>query len=93
MKRTKVTLSVDEDTLREAKSYLAGKDHTLSRVLEEALRELLSSNQLQGIATKLGVNVKYVSYDEVARARPTGIDAGRIVREMRDAREKVLPGQ
>jgi hypothetical protein len=86
MGKTKVTLSVDEELLREAKGYLAERNLTVSGTLEKALSEMTASALVEKVAANLGEKLGYVGYDEVPRRRPKGRDAARAVREAREER-------
>ena len=50
MGKTKVTLSVDDDLLRESKAYLAEKNLTVSGTLEKALSEISISSVVERMA-------------------------------------------
>ncbi len=86
MGKVKVTLSVDDELLSESRSYLAGKKLTISGTLEDALSEISMNDVVEKIAARIGANLEYVSFEEVARRRPKGKDAAKAVREARDAR-------
>ncbi len=65
-----MTLSVDDETLRESKAYLAEKGMTVGDVLQNALSEMAVSSVVEKVASSLGVKLGYVGYDEVPRRRP-----------------------
>jgi hypothetical protein len=91
MGKTKVTLSVEEELLREARAYLVERHQTISGTLERALSEISSSVLYDRIATSLGGRrLEYVGYQDVPRRRPKGKDSARAVREARDARSKAV---
>jgi hypothetical protein len=90
MGKTKVTLSVDEDLLRESKAYLAEKNLTVSGTLEKALSEMAVSSVVEKMAANLGEKLDYVGYDQVPRRRPKGRDASRVVREARGERTNAI---
>ena len=92
MGKSKVTLSVDEELLREARGWLAERDLTISGTLEQALSEVSASALAERVAERLGGGkLQYVGFEDVRRRRPRGLDAARAVREARDARAEVLP--
>jgi Family of unknown function (DUF6364) len=90
MGKTKVTLSVDEEILREAKAYLAERNLTVSGTLEKALSEMKASALVEKVAANLGEKLGYVGYDEVPRRRPKGKDAARAVRGSRGERARAV---
>ncbi len=91
MGKIKVTLSVDDELLRESKAYLAEKNLTVSGTLEKALSEMAVSNIVERVASNLGEKLGYVGYDQVPRNRPKGKDAARVVREARGERASAVP--
>lgn len=93
MAKTKLTLSIDEELVREAKAYLARKNQRISPLVEDYLRSLVTVAAVERMMDELGIKRKYVSFEEVMRNRPLGGNAGKMVREMRDEREKGLSRQ
>ena len=81
-----MTLSVDEDLLRESKAFLARKNLTVSGTLEKALSEMTALGLAESVAVGLGGRLGYRGYDEVPRKRPKGKDAAKAVREARERR-------
>ena len=68
-----VTIRLDDDLLREAKTYAAATDRTLTRLIEDALSKLLVGRTTLIIAHRLST---------VRRAdRLVVVDRGRIVEE------------
>lgn len=91
MGKAKVTLSVEEELLREAKAYLAERRQTISGTLEGALAEISASVLYDRVAASVGGGkLEYVGYEDVPRTRPKGKDAAKAVREARDARSKAV---
>jgi len=90
MGKTKVTLSVDEELLRESKAYLAEKNLTVSGTLERALSEMAVSGFAEKVAANIGEKLDYIGYDQVPRKRPKGKDAGKIIREARGERASAI---
>lgn len=85
-----MTLTVDEELLRESKAYLAEKSLTISGTLEKALSEMAASGFVEKVAEDLGEKLGYVGYDQVPRERPKGKDATRAVREARRERASAV---
>jgi hypothetical protein len=91
MGKVKVTLSVDDELLRESKAYLAAKDLTVSGTLEKALSGMaVSSVVVEQVASNLGQKLGHVGYDEVPRTRPKGKDAAEVIREARGERASAI---
>src|SRR4029077_5764966 len=90
MGKTKVTLSVDKELLRESKAYLAANNLTVSGTLEKALLEMGTSGLAETVAANLGEKLEYVGYDQVPKRRPKGKDATRAIREARGERASAI---
>ena len=90
MRKTKVTLSVDEELLRESKGYLAEKNQTVSGTLEKALSEMAVSRFVERVAASFGGRLGYIGYDQIPKKRPGGKDAARAVREARVGRTSAI---
>lgn len=90
MGKIKVTLSVDDELLRESKAYLAEKNLTVSGTVEKALSEMTISNVVEKVASSLGKKLGYVGYDQVPRKRPKGKDAAKMIREARGERASAI---
>ncbi len=90
MVKTKLTLSIDEELVREAKAYLARRKQAVSSAVEGFLVSLVTVGAVEKIMDELSIERKFVSYDEVVKNRPAGGDAGKVVRGQRDEREKSL---
>lgn len=90
MGKIKVTLSVDDELLRESKAYLAEKSLTVSGTLERALSEMAVSKVIENVASNLGEKVVYVGYDQVPGRRPKGRDAAKTIREARGERTSAI---
>ena len=90
MAKRKLTLSVNEDLLREVKNALAGRGKTLSEAVEELLELMLASRWIEKLAKSLKLgDLLPLDPLEIPRQRPKGLDAARVVRELRDGR---VPG-
>ena len=90
MGKTKVTLSVDEELLRESKAYLVERNMTVSGTLERALSEMTLSGFVEKVAANLEGRLGYIGYDEVPRKRPKGKDAAKAVSEARGERANAV---
>ena len=87
MAKTKVTLSVDEEVLREARSTTVKRKISLSAAFENLLKSF-TKRKIEEMATSLGLSTRYVSFEDVARVKKRGGESGKAVRAMRDEREK-----
>ena len=92
MPRAKVTLSVDEEVLREARPNMVKKGVSMSAAFEEALKSFTTKYELTKLAEALGIKVEYVSYEDVIRRRKKGGDSGKLIRRMRDDRANRISG-
>lgn len=93
MPKTKLTLSIDDKLILEVKAYLAKRDRGISEVVELFLRDLVTEKELVSMMDALGIEQKYISYEDVVRRRPGGLEASGMVRETRDGREKSISRQ
>ncbi|MEM0160003.1 MAG: hypothetical protein QXV17_11865 [Candidatus Micrarchaeaceae archaeon] len=90
MTKIKVTLSVDKETLMEARSKMIKQGLSLSAAFE---RLLMSSTkyQLLKLAKDLGIEIRYISFGDVIKRRAKGTaSSGKIIRAMRDERERYI---
>ncbi len=88
MSKIKVTLSVSEEVLREAKAGAAMSGESVSGMIEEFLRSITKYG-IEEMMGELGIEKEYTSFESVIRSRskaPKGMSAEKIIREMRDAR-------
>lgn len=87
MGKRKLTLSVEEDLLEEARRAVASEGGSLSGVVEEYFEYLVSAKWVNALADELGIGgLEPTMASEVPRLRPPGLDAARVVRELRDGR-------
>ena len=87
MAKRKLTLTVDGSVLKEVKSVLAGQGFSISRVVEEFLESLLASRWLEELADDLGYeSLLPLDPSKIPVDRPRGMDAAKVVRELRDGR-------
>jgi len=94
MGKKKLTLSVSEDLLREVKLLASGEGRSLSSIVEEYFEYLVSSRWIDVLAEELGLGkLEPTAESEIPRQRPSGLDAAKIVRELRASRgERILRG-
>ena len=94
MGKRKVTLSIEEEVLREAKVIASLEGKSLSGLIEEYLESLAASQWLKRLAASIGMEgLEPTSEDEVPSRRPRGLDAAQAVREARRSREdRILHG-
>lgn len=86
MSRRKLTLSIDENIIREIKAILASEGSSLSSVVEEFLGSL-TSRWLEEMAEDLGLgSLDPLDPAEIPSSRPEGYDSARVVRELREQR-------
>ncbi len=87
MGRRKLTLSIDEDLLKEVKSIFTRKGVSISRVVEEFLESMMASKWLEELANALGYeSLTPLDPFKIPVNRPDGVDAAKVVRELRDGR-------
>ncbi len=93
MVKRKLTLTIDEDILLEAKSVLSGEGVSLSQLVEEYLRFVSSTKWIDEVAEELGMGeLELITDAEVRSSRPRGADASKAVREVRERRLEVMLG-
>ena len=94
MGKRKVTLSIEEEVLREAKVIASLKGKSLSGLIEEYLESLAASRWLERFAASLGLEgLEPTSENEIPSQRPEGFDSAQAVREARRSREeRILHG-
>lgn len=87
MGKKKLTLNVDEELLREVKSALASEGKSISGVVEELLGSVLAYRWVEELAESLGLGrLDPLDPSEIPRSRRAGLDAAKIVRELRNER-------
>ncbi len=87
MPRSKITLSVDQELLKEAKGVLAREGVSISSVVEEALESLITSKLFEEMAKRLGLgNLVMVNSGDILEQRTGGLEAAEVVRELRRGR-------
>ncbi len=89
MGKRKLTLSVREDLLEEVRRIVTGEGGNLSSIVEEYFEYLVSARWIDALADELGLGeLEPTVVSEVPGLRPSGLDAARIVRELRDGRTR-----
>jgi len=90
MPKRKLTLSVRGDLLDEVKRVALSEGRTLSDLVEEYFEFLAFEIWIAKLAEDLGIGkLKPVFDQEITSTRPRGLDAAKIVRELRDERSGV----
>ncbi len=94
MGKRKVTLSIEEGVLREAKVVASLEGKSLSGLVEEYLESLAASRWLEKLAASIGTGrLEPTSEDEIPNQRPEGSNSAQAVRETRRSREgRILHG-
>ena len=91
MAKKKLTLTIDEGVLREAKAVLSSEGRSLSQVVEEYLQFIASTKWVDDIADELGLGWLGITTDaEVRSSRPRGLNTSEVVREIRERRSEVM---
>jgi hypothetical protein len=89
MVKTKLTLSIDSRTIKNAKLQSIKMDENLSSLVEEFLNSI-SGSWISDLAKKLSVKERSISFEDVMKGRPNGLDSGKIIRAMRNGRAKSI---
>ena len=88
--KRKLTLSVREDLIDEIRRVALSEGKTLSDMIEEYLEFLAFESWIIKLAEDLGLGELEPIFDhEITSARPRGLDATRLVRELRDEKADV----
>ncbi len=94
MVKRKLTLSVDDELLKNARVRLVGKGESVSKAVEDLFRSI-GDSWIEDLARQFGVKLRYISSEEVIRRRGkirTGLNSTKVLREMREDREKRILG-
>lgn len=86
-KKRNITLSVNSDIARKAKSSLALSGKTMSKVFEEALESYVSGWWISSMAAQLGIKVGSINPRDIPKIRPKApknFDSASIIRKMRE---------
>ena len=89
MTKRKVTLSIDDGILNEARPAVNAAGLTLSSAFEGLLASF-TSRRLELLAKGVGVEIRYVGFEDVIRMRGEGGKSGETIRRMRDGRARRL---
>ena len=82
--RRKITLSIDEELLREARAILAREGKSLSSVVEEALSSIIVSKWVDELAGELELDrLNPIDPSTIPKTRPKGLDAEKIIKKER----------
>ncbi len=91
MGKRKLTLSVGRDLLEEAKLYAREVGRSLSDVVEEYFEYLASTRWIDALSKELRLeDLEPTTESEIPVSRPTGLDAAKIVRELRKGRVEMI---
>jgi len=83
-RKRKITLSIDEELLIEARSVLAKEGKSLSSVVEETLSSIIVSKWIDELAGELELDrLDPIDPSTIPRTRPKGLDAGKIIKKER----------
>jgi len=91
MDKKKLTLSVSKDLLEEVKLFASREGKSLSSIVEEYFEYLVSTRWIDALAEELGLGeLEPTTEFEIPKLRPMGLDAARIVRELREGRAREI---
>jgi hypothetical protein len=89
-KKRKLTLSISGDLLDEINRAALSEGRSLSSLVEKYLEFLALETWFMRLAEDLGLGELEPVFDhEIISTRPRGLDAARVVRELRDKRVEV----
>jgi len=90
MPKRKLTLCVREDLIDEIRRVALSEGRSLSDLIEECLESLVFESWIIKLAKDLGLGELEPIFDhEIISTRPIGLDATRIIRELRDEKADV----
>jgi len=85
--KKKLTLSVGEDLLDEVKRIATMEGRSLSSIVEEYFEYVVFRRWAEALGGELGLGgLEPTAESDVPRGRPRGLDAARMVRELRGER-------
>ena len=90
MSKSKLTLFVDKELLKEARANMIKSGFSLSSTFEELLKSFTKYG-LEDISKRLGIKIKYTGFKDIARKRGTEKDSGKLIRKIRNERKGRLP--
>ena len=81
-RKRKITLSIDEELLIEARSVLAKEGKSLSSVVEETLSSIIVSKWIDELAGELELDrLDPIDPSTIPKTRPRGLDAEKIIKK------------
>jgi hypothetical protein len=87
MAKKKLTLSIDEELLSEVKKLSTLEGISLSKIVEEYFESLVFERWAQSLCDDLGLGeLEPTTELEITKNRPKGLDAAKVVRELREGR-------
>jgi hypothetical protein len=87
MVKKKLTLSIDGELLSEVKKLSTLEGISLSKIVEEYFESLVFERWAQSLCDDLGLGeLKPTTELEITRNKPKGLDAAKVVRELREGR-------
>jgi hypothetical protein len=87
MVKKKLTLSIDEELLSEVKKLSTIKGISLSEIVEEYFESLVFERWVRNLCDDLGLGeLEPTTELEITRNKPKGLDAAKVVRELREGR-------
>jgi len=85
--KKKLTLSIKEDLIDEAKKVAAERGESLSSIVERYLEYLVCIRWIDALVKDLGLDVLEPTISsEIISNRPKGLEAAKVVRELREDR-------
>ena len=80
-RKRKITLSIDEEFLREARAMLAREGKSLSSVVEETLSSIIVSKWVDELAGELELDrLDPIDPSTIPKTGPKGLDAEKIIK-------------
>ena len=87
MGKRKLTLSVREDLVNEVKRLAAVDGKSLSNIVEEYFESLVFERWAELLGEEMDLEgLEPTTESEIPMSRPKGLDAAKIVRELREER-------
>jgi metal-responsive CopG/Arc/MetJ family transcriptional regulator len=87
MAKKKLTLSIDEELLSEVKKLSTLEGSSLSEIVEEYFEGLVFERWVRNLCDDLGLGeLEPITELEITKNRPKGLDAAKVVRELREGR-------
>jgi hypothetical protein len=87
MVKRKLTLSIDGELLSEVKKLSTLEGISLSEIVEEYFESLVFERWVRNLCDDLGLGeLEPTTKLEITRNKPKGLDAAKVVRELREGR-------